>query len=330
MPRSAHQSSAPTEASTPTMPSAGFWATVWARLTRSKRAFFGLTVILFFTLVAVLAPVLAPHNPLELGFGQAYLPPSWVRESATGRVGDPQFFLGTDTAGRDILSRLIYGTRASMFIGLSVTPIVGVLGTVIGLAAGYTGGRKGSLIMRVTDIFNAFPAIMFYVLIALIVRETAFGLWMNGLATLLLALVLIGWVGLARQTRSAVLSIKESQFVEAARSVGATNRRIVMRHVLPNCLSLIVIWMAFAVPRMIMVEAMLGYLGIGLTPVVDSSQSFFVTTWGGLLLDGRMAINTRPLILLAPALCVALVGMAFTFVGDALRDLLDPRMRDLV
>ncbi len=311
-------------------PSRGLWADVWHRLIRKKRAVFGLVVITFFALVAVLAPVLAPHDPLELGCGRVYLPPSWVKDSATGRVGDPQFLLGTDTSGRDILSRLIYGTRASMFIGLSATPIVAVVGTLIGLAAGYAGGRKGNLIMRVTDVFYAFPAIMFYVLITLTLRETAFGKWMNGLATLLLALVLIGWVGLARLTCSAVLSIKESQFVEAARSIGASNRRIVARHILPNCLSLIVIWMAFAIPRMIMIEAVLGYLGIGLIPVVDSSQSFFVTTWGGLFLDGRMAINTHPIMLLAPTLCVALVGMAFTFVGDALRDVLDPRMRNLI
>jgi oligopeptide transport system permease protein len=308
----------------------GLWADAWHRLFRKKRAAFGLAVIAFFTLVAVLAPVLAPHDPLELGFGRVYLPPAWVTHSAIGRVGDPQFLLGTDTAGRDILSRLIYGTRASMFIGLSTTPIVAIVGTLIGLAAGYAGGRKGDLIMRVTDVFYAFPAIMFYVLIALILRQTAFGAWMNGLATLLLALVLIGWVGLARLTRSAVLSIKESQFVEAARSIGASDRQIVFRHVLPNCLSLIVIWIAFAIPRMIMVEAVLGYLGIGLTPVVDSSQSFFLTTWGGLFLDGRMAINTHPIMLLAPTLCVALVGAAFTFVGDALRDVLDPRMRNLI
>ena len=289
-------------------PARGLWADVWHRLIRKKRAVFGLAVIAFFTLVAVLAPVLAPHDPLELGFGRVYLPPSWVKESATGKVGDPQFLLGTDTAGRDMLSRLIYGTRASMFIGLSATPIVGVVGTLIGLAAGYAGGRKGDLIMRITDVFYAFPAIMFYVLITLILRQTAFGKWMDGLATLLLALVLIGWVGLARLTRSAVLSIKESQFVEAARSIGASNRQIVARHVFPNCLSLIVIWMAFAIPRMIMVEAVLGYLGIGLIPVVDSSQSFFITTWGGLFLDGRMAINTHPIMMLAPTMCVAWSG----------------------
>ena len=311
-------------------PPRGLWADVWHRLLRKKRAVFGLAVITFFALVAILAPVLAPHDPLRLNFGSFYLPPSWVKESATGKVGDARFLLGTDTAGRDILSRLIYGTRASMFIGLSTTPIVALVGTLIGLAAGYAGGRKGSLIMRIVDVFYAFPAIMFYILIVLTLRQTAFGEWMNGLAVLLLALVLIGWVGLARLTYSSVLSIKESQFVEAARSIGASNRRIVARHILPNCLSLIVVWIAFTIPRMIMIEAVLGYLNIGLIPVVDSSQSVFVTTWGGLFLDGRLAINNHPIMLLAPTLCVALVGMAFTFVGDALRDLLDPRMRNLI
>ena len=316
--------------STPSQPTRGLWADVWHRLLRKKRAVFGLAVIAFFTLVAALAPVLAPHDPLKFYEGRAYLPPAWVKQSATGTAGDPQFLLGTDTAGRDILSRLIYGTRASMLIGLSAASIVAIVGTVIGLAAGYASGRKGDLIMRVTDVFYAFPTIMFYVLITLILRQTAFGRWMGGLATLLLALVLIGWVGLARLTRSAVLSIKESQFVEAAHSIGASNRQIVARHIFPNCLSLIVVWIAFAIPRMIMVEAVLGYLGIGLTPVVDSSQSFFITTWGGLFLDSRMAINTRPVMMLAPTLCVALVGIAFTLVGDTLRDVLDPRMRNVM
>ena len=303
---------------------------IWQRLIRRKRAAFGLAVIAFFTAVAVLAPVIVPHSPTELGYNRAMLPPAWVTQPAAGKVGDPQFLLGTDKEGRDVLSRLIYGTRASMFVGLSATLIVAIAGTVIGLAGGYAGGRKGELIMRVTDVFYAFPGIMFYILVALALRRTEFGKWMNGLAMLLVALSSIGWVGLARLTRSAVLSIKESEYVEAARSMGASQRRIVMRHILPNCISLIVIWIAFAIPRMIMIEAMLGYLGIELLPVVDSSQSFFVTTWGGLFLDGRMAINTRPITLLAPTLCVALVGAAFAFVGDSLRDVLDPRMRGLI
>ena len=330
MARSAQPKTALSGVSALGRPSRRSRADVWRRLVQKKRAVFGLAVITFFALVAVLAPVLAPHDPLKLGYGRVYLPPAWVTQSAAGRVGDPQFLLGTDTVGRDILSRLIYGTRASMLIGLSAASIVAVVGTLIGLAAGYAGGRKGDLIMRVTDVFYAFPTIMFYVLITLILRQTAFGRWMGGLATLLLALVLIGWVGLARLTRSAVLSIKESQFVEAAHSIGASNRQIVARHIFPNCLSLIVVWIAFAIPRMIMVEAVLGYLGIGLISVVDSSQSFFITTWGGLFLDSRMAINTRPVMMLAPTLCVALVGIAFTLVGDTLRDVLDPHMRNLM
>jgi len=311
-------------------PSRGLWANVWRQLIHKKRAVFGLIVIALFTFVAILAPLLAPHDPLELGFGRVYLPPAWVKPSPAGPGGDPRFLLGTDTQGRDLLSRLIYGTQASIFVGLIAAPLVALAGTFVGVTAGYLGGRTETALMRVADVFYAFPSIMFYILIALIFRATPMGQWLNGLLTLLLALVLVGWAGLAMLTRSAVLSIKESQFIEAARCSGASHRYIMFRHVLPNCAGLIAVWAAFAIPRLIMVEAILGYLGVGLTQTADSSQSFFVTSWGGLFLDGRMALNTHPLILLAPALCLVLLGLAFTFLGDALRDALDPRLHGLI
>ncbi len=310
-------------------PTRGLWRNTWYRLRRNRLAMLGLGIIALFTGVAILAPVLAPHNPFKWNLDKTYLPPAWITQAESGPNGDPRFLLGTDKDGRDLLSRGVYGTQTSMFVGLAAAPLVALVGVSIGLIAGYAGGRVDNLIMRITDVFYAFPSIMFYILIMLIFRFTVVGRWLNGLVMILLALTLIGWVGLARLVRSVVLSLKESEFVEAARCIGASDARILAHHILPNCMGVVLVWMTMAVPRLIMVEAILGYLGIGIKPALDDSQSFFVTSWGGLFLDGRGAINSHPFILVVPTVCIALVGTAFTFLGDGLRDALDPHMRDI-
>ena len=149
---------------------------------------------------------------------------------------------------------------------------------------------------------------------------------MNGLFLLFIALAVVSWVGVARLVRGSVLSLKEKEFVEAARSVGSHDYRIMTRHILPNAIGPIVVWVAFAIPRMIIAEAILGYLGIGLRPSTNP-DSFFVTSWGMMMLEGQTAINIQPWILLAPSICVGMIVLAFTFIGDGLRDALDPRMK---
>jgi oligopeptide transport system permease protein len=149
---------------------------------------------------------------------------------------------------------------------------------------------------------------------------------MSGLFVLFLALAITGWVGMARLVRGSVLSLKEKEFVEAARAIGAPTNRIMFKHILPNALGPIIIVTAFTVPRFIILEAVFGYLGLGLKPATDPA-SFFISSWGSLLLDGRTALVTQPFLLLTPALCVALIVLAFTFLGDGLRDALDPRLR---
>jgi len=291
---------------------------------------FGMAVLLCFVLLALLAPALAPHDPQQFGVGQSYLPPSWVKNPRTGRSGDPSHPLGTDAEGRDLLSRLLYGTRSSMCIVLVAAPLVAAIGVSIGLISGYAGGHIDDLVMRAADVFYAFPNIMLYILVMLILRRTAVGEWQNGLLMLLLALVAIGWVGLARLVRGQTLVLKNAEYVQAAHCVGAPDRRIIVRHILPNCLPIVVVWMTGAIPRMIIVEAILGYVGVGIGSAGGSSGSFLVTSWGGLFLEGRLAINAHPIILMAPAVCVALVGVACAFLGDSLRDVLDPQMRELV
>jgi len=307
-------------------PSRSLWADAWSRLIRNKAAVVGMVVIVIFVVVALFAPLLAPHDPLKIYDGKGFLPPAWVERSVTGKTGETRFLLGTDSIGRDLLSRIIYGARVSMIVGLTPVLIILVIGIVIGLVSGYGSARVDNLLMRLTDVIYAFPDLLFYIIMMISLRDTVLGKMMNGLFLLFIALAVVSWVGVARLVRGQVLSLKNKEFIEAARCIGSSDTRIMSRHILPNCLSPLVVWMAFAIPRMIIVEAVLGYLGIGLRPA-SNSKEIFVTSWGVLLSEGQTAINSQPWILLAPAICVALVVMAFTFVGDGLRDALDPRMR---
>ncbi len=308
-------------------PSRSFWRDAWSRLLHNKAAVAGALVILFFMFVALFAPVLAPHNPLELNSGKGFLPPMWVENSSTGKAGTPEFILGTDNLGRDVLSRVIYGARVSMVVGFIPTLIIVVVGVSLGMIAGYFGGSTDNLLMRLTDIVYAFPDLLFFIIVMTALRATALGQFLNGLFLLFVALALVNWVGVARLVRGQVLSLKEKDFVLASRAVGAKDTRIMFRHILPNSLGVIIVAMAFLIPGAIITEAILGYLGLGLRPSTDPTD-IFITSWGSMLLEGQTAINNQPWILLAPAIAVALVVLSFNFLGDGLRDALDPRLRE--
>ena len=310
----------------PARPSRSLMGDAWQRLLRNKAAVAGMLIILFFAVLAIFAPLIAPHNPLQLHSGQGFLPPAWVETSNTGKSGVPDFLLGTDTLGRDVLSRVIYGARVSMVVGFLPTTIILSLGTVVGLIAGYAGGRVDNLLMRFTDIMYGYPDLLFFIIVMVSLRDSWLGNLLNGLALLFAALAFINWVGVARIVRGQVLSLKEKEFVEAARCIGAKDLQIMFRHILPNSLGPIIVVAAFTIPNMIITEAILGYLGLGLRPATDQN-AIFITSWGSLLLDGQTAINAQPWMLLAPGICVALIVLAFTFLGDGLRDALDPRMR---
>lgn len=296
------------------------------RLFKNKAAVVGMVIIIFFTFVAAFAPLISPHDPLKLNSGKKYLPPVWVENSSTGKPGESEFILGTDTLGRDVLSRVIYGARVSIIVGIIPTAVILLVGTIIGVTAGFLGGRVDNLLMRFTDVVYAFPDLLFFIIVMVALRDTFIGNLLNGLFLLFIALALVNWVGVARLVRGQVLSLKEKEFIEAARSIGVKSPRIMTKHLLPNTIGVLVVSAAFRVPQMIITEAILGYLGLGLRPSTNS-ESFFVTSWGSLLLEGQSAINAQPWILLAPSICIALVVLAFTFLGDGLRDALDPRMR---
>ena len=306
-------------------PSRSLGAEAWSRLIRNKAAVAGLVIISLFALIAIFAPFIAPENPLQINNGKRFLPPPFFKGS-TNIQSESRFLLGTDGLGRDVLSRVIYGSRVSMVVGLIPTSIILLLGTVIGMIAGYIGGRWDNFLMRLTDVIYAFPDLLFFIIVMVALRESFIGRLMNGLILLFSALAIVNWVGVARLIRGQVLSLKQKEFVEAAHCIGASDFRIMFRHILPNSLGPLIVSAAFTIPGLIITEAILGYLGVGLRPSTNPAD-IFITSWGALMLDGQSSINAQPFMLLSPAICVALIVLAFTFLGDGLRDALDPRMR---
>ncbi len=307
-------------------PRRNLFTDAWFRLIRNKASVVSMIFLGLLLLVAIFANVLAPHNPLQFNPGKDYLPPIWIAANPAGDHPDPSFIMGTDTLGRDVFSRVIYGTRVSFVVGFVPTFIIVVVGTLIGLWAGYAGGRTDNLLMRFTDVIWAFPDLLFFIIVMIALRDTFIGQLWNGLLLLFGALAIVNWVGVARIVRGQVLSVKEKEFVEAARCIGARDRRIMFRHILPNCLSPLIVTAAFTIPGMIITEATLGFLGLGLIPTTNP-KDFFLTSWGAMMLEGQVSVNIQPWMLLAPAIAVSLTVLAFTFLGDGLRDALDPRLQ---
>ncbi|MGB8645602.1 MAG: ABC transporter permease [Anaerolineae bacterium] len=306
---------------------ASLWQDAWRRLIRNRASVAGLVILAILALVAILAPVLAPHAPQQMFDGETYRQATWVNlPNDPAHTGDPRFILGTDTIGRDVLSRVIYGARTSLAVGFIPLFFILLIGTSIGMFAGYRGGRVDNLLMRFTDIVYAFPDILFFIIMMTALRDTWLGQLLNGFFLLFVSLALVSWVNVARLVRGQVLSIKEKEYVEAARMIGASPIRIMMSHIFPNALAPLIVAAAFIVPNAILTEALLGFLGVGVRPTTDPFAPF-PTSWGMLLLEGKVAIETQVWLLIAPAACVAIVMLAFTFIGDGLRDALDPMMK---
>lgn len=249
--------------------------------------------------LALLAPALAPYDPLAVDFDHVREPPS------------AQHWFGTDKQGRDILSRLLYGARISLAVGLvSQVPVL-LIGLAAGCAAGYYGGRADALIMRGVDVFYAFPTLLFLITLMAVLGR--------GFGPLLLALALTAWAGLARLVRGQVLQLRQAEFIHAARAIGASDRRILLRHVLSNLSGVLLVFLSLAIPGAIVAEAGLSFLGLGLLPPTPS--------WGLMLSDGFGVLRSSPHIALFPGLAIALTMLALFVLGDSLRDAVDPRQR---
>jgi peptide/nickel transport system permease protein len=271
-------------------------------LLRSPLTVGGLVLIVVFSLSALLASVLAPADPLDQKLSQRLKPPS------------PAHWLGTDQLGRDVLSRLLFGARISLTVGLVVVGTAGTFGTLVGLVAGYTGGLVDEALMRVTDVFLAFPALILAMAIA--------GALGPSLNNAMIAIAVVTWPVYARLVRGQVLSLREREFVEAARSLGASTARILWRHILPNTLAPILVQASFDMGGAILSAAGLSFIGFGAQPPTPE--------WGVMISDGRKYVSTQSWLSLFPGLAILLTVAAFNLIGDGLRDSLDPRLRGIM
>lgn len=305
------------------------WTNAWRRLRRNKMAMVAIGVLIFLIIVAIFAPLIAPHNPVtsDVATAGTYRNAAWVDNPNPKKTGSWDYPLGTDSIGRDIFSRLVYGTRVSLIVGFIPMSVILIIGVPVGLAAGYFGGRVDNLLMRFTDVVYAFPALLLAIIMQISFRQSFVGQLLNGLVLLFISLSIVNWTGVARLVRGETMSLKEREFVEAARTSGAGTLRIISRHILPNTLGPIIVASAFIVPAAIIQEAVLSYLGVGVRPDV-SPDTPFPSSWGQMILDGSKSYTAQPWILIAPSLAVATITLAFTFLGDGLRDALDPRQSE--
>lgn len=304
--------------------SRSLWVDAWNRLAQNRAAVGGLIVVIFFLLIAIFAPLLAPHNPVEQISNNGLRQPFWVQTNNPKTTGTLEYPFGTDTLGRDILSRLMYASRVSLLVGIVPTIFITVIGVSVGLVSGYAGGKLDTLVQRIVEVIAAFPDTLFVITIAVAFRETAFGKIFNGLLLIFIALAITSWTGMSRLVRGQVLSLKEKEFIEAARATGTPTGRIIFGHVFPNTLAPIIVTVAFTIPGNILSEAILSLVGVGMRPSVDQGDQL-PTSWGVMLLDGYANLSSGVWYLLFPVLCIAIVSLAFTFLGDGLRDALDPR-----
>ena len=310
----------------PARPARGLWINAWRQFRRNKMAIVGLIYLLVLAVVAIFAPMIAPHNPVQTDVATAgqFRQAAWIDDPNPLRAGSWDYPLGTDSIGRDVFSRLVYGARISLVVGFIPLFLILLIGVPLGLAAGFAGGRLDNFLMRVTDVVYAFPALLFFIIMQISFGDTAFGGLLNGLVLLFVTLSIINWTGVARLVRGETLSLKEKEFVEAARASGSGTWRLISRHILPNSLGPIIVASAFIVPGAIISEAVLSFLGIGIRPSTDLDNPF-PSSWGQMIQEGYRLWQSQPWMLIAPGIAIALVTLAFTFVGDGLRDALDPR-----
>ena len=273
----------------------------------SKTATLGALIFALFLLIAILAPILAPHDPALQDLKRRLAPPIGLGiEKAS-----PEYPLGNDNLGRDILSRLLVGSRVSLVVGISTILLASSVGSLIGAVAGFYRGLLDNVVMRIVDIWMAFPSLLLAI---------AFGAALGpGLVNLVLALSLTIWVVYCRVVRAEVLSIRERDYVLAARAMGASDLRIILRHVLPNVLAPILVISTLQMGIVIISEASLNFLGVG----VQSS----VPTWGGMLSDGREFMRDAWWLATFPGIAISIVVLGVNLLGDGLRDALDPRLR---
>jgi peptide/nickel transport system permease protein len=279
----------------------GQFADIWRRFRRNRLAMVGLAIVTMLVVLAIVGPFVTPYDPFEQNLLNTLQPP------------DSEHWFGTDVLGRDLFSGIIYGTRLAILVGLCTVAFSLIIGISLGALAGFKGGAWDSLIGRVIDVFLAFPP-----LVGAIVIVRAVG---GGVTPVIVALVALGWMVTARLTRGQVLALREAEYVEAARSIGAGNGRIVLRHILPNAIAPVLVYSFTSIGVVVVAMASLSYLGIGVPPDVPE--------WGRLVSQATpfLQVPGKTHLWLAPALAIAITTLGFAFVADGLRDSLDPKLR---
>lgn len=283
------------------------WSDAWRRLLRNRLAVAGLCMVALIAFAAIAADPITPYSASQQDPLHSLEAPS------------RKHIMGTDLLGRDTYSRLVYGARISLVVGIFTQVIILTIGAAFGGLAALGGKAIDNVVMRFTDVVYAFPDLLLIILLSQVFRNAPFARFAGGLFVIFFAISLAGWVTLARLIRGQMLSLKQREFVTAARALGASNRSIVFRHLLPNTLSPVIVGLTFGVPGAIFGEAALSYIGIGIKPPTPS--------WGVMINQGYNAILATPWPIIFPAVAIALTMLAFTFLGDGLRDALDPRTR---
>lgn len=280
-------------------PSMTYWQDAWRRLKKNPVAMTSLLLIIIFAIMSFVGPMISPHN-------------YYTNDLLNGDKGPSlSHWFGTDGLGRDLWERVWAGAKVSLFIGVITALISGVVGTLIGGTSGFFGGRLDMLIMRTIDVLIALPSLILTLLIMLYLG--------SGLVPIIMALVITGWLGLARLVRGQVLSLKEQEFVLAARTLGASSSRLILKHLIPNTLGVIIVSLTFAIPSAIFAEAFLSFIGLG----IQAPQ----TSWGQLASLGIAAMQSYPYQLIIPSIFISLTMLSLQLLGDGLRDALDPRLR---
>ena len=314
-----------------TKPSLSFWQDAWLRIRKNKAAIVSLFILGFILIMAIVGPYMVDHDPYEVKMSHASLPPKvpGIEKlgvfDGVGKLGsqtvdlyemkkvEEYYWFGTDSLGRDLFSRLWKGTQVSLIIAFVAALIDGVIGVVYGGISGYYGGRVDDIMQRVVEVLIGIPTLVIVILMTMIMEDP--GIW-----SIIIAISITGWIGMSRIVRGQVLRYKNEEFVLAARTLGASDRRIIGKHLLPNLMAIIIINMMFTIPTAIFFEAFLSFIGLGL----QAPQA----SLGTLINDGYKFIQYQPHILLFPAVLISLLMIAFNLIGDGLRDALDPKMKD--
>ena len=280
-------------------PSLGYWQDAWLRLKKDKAAMLGLIFILALLLFAIIGPAFSSYSYEDQNFMQANLAPS------------AEHWFGTDSLGRDLFVRVLYGARISLSIGIVASLINLVIGVIYGGISGYAGGRTDRIMMNIVDILYSVPTLLYVILLMVVFKP--------GLMNIFVALGISYWLQMARIVRGEVLKLKEQEFVLAAKSMGAGSSRILVKHLIPNAVGAIIVSLSMSIPDAIFTEAFLSFIGLGVSAPMAS--------WGVLASDGVNSIRVFPFQLFFPAMAISLTMLAFNFLSDGLRDALDPKMR---